>query len=417
MANAKNGKGTVKGITNVSTSEKVFGIFNGIGAISAAFNYMLILLEVQDTLKQPPSAVVQMKKATAMATTVTLLVNLSLAVAGYAAYGNEVSSDVLQSFSGPSWALLIANFAVVFHMATAVLVFALPVFDAYESWIKLWLVRRAGQKIFAKDAGHDEDSSFSQTLEEKKAASADDQPESMDVNSSTKGDEGSDVSKTAIGHASSLEEGFRSLRSRLERSQSIVISSNFSHLAGFDHTHLPTIEEKLDSLQLGTLAGNFSIRRRHQQQRDSVTSDGNITEADMAHNKSSALHLNAAKLSEQIPSSMYVASVGLAVEEVPLNTEGVLIPWYIRIPLRIIYCMIFVAIAILVPGFLSIIGLVGAFTFFPLSVHFPISCYRSVFAEQMSSKFFDVLLNVLWVCMLVVSLVAIIGSIQTMTTE
>jgi hypothetical protein len=43
--------------------DKAFGVLNSLGSIGFAYSSAIVLLEVQDTLREPPAAAVSMKKA------------------------------------------------------------------------------------------------------------------------------------------------------------------------------------------------------------------------------------------------------------------------------------------------------------------------------------------------------------------
>ena len=128
LVHVKNGLGSAGGIpvgytiyggTVVTTADKVFGILNSLGSIGFAYNFALILLEIQDTLRQPPKACGTMKKSCNIAITTSFIFYITVAVAGYAAEGDDVAPMILESFDGPEWALIIANIAVLAHMITA----------------------------------------------------------------------------------------------------------------------------------------------------------------------------------------------------------------------------------------------------------------------------------------------------------
>lgn len=120
LTQAGNRAGTVGGITDISTADKIFGIFNSLGSIGFAYNFSLILLEICDTFKQPPNAMTKMKITCNYAITISFFFYLTVAVSGYCAFGNDVSGMILESFTGPAWALILANLAVMAHMLTAV---------------------------------------------------------------------------------------------------------------------------------------------------------------------------------------------------------------------------------------------------------------------------------------------------------
>lgn len=370
------------GISDVSTVDKVFGVFNALGSIAFSFNYMLILLEIQDTLKQPPSAVTQMKKATVISTVTTVSLYLAVALSGYAAFGNNVQDNIMTSFTGPRWALLIANIGVLLHMLTAFLVYALPVFDAYESWLKLWYLKRAYKKAGESD---------------KPSGDTNESTNSKSAIENAKAEDGMVASRDEPGHLRPLESPSHVNITDHDQNRDHVIHHYGSDAVGFNHTELAPLTERLSSLNLDVHFSN--LRHRGTGTHDSGQREPHRHSMDILH----------------LSSNMYLASIGLAVEDVPLNTDGVLIPWHVRIPLRILYCLIIIIIAVIIPTFSSIVGLVGALTFFPLSVHFPIACYKAAYSKTLeNSSRLRTILGVIWWCMGVVAVVATVGAVRTM---
>ncbi|KAL0537837.1 hypothetical protein IC582_007832 [Cucumis melo] len=73
-ANGKIG-GSLTGIIigTVTQTQKVWRSFQALGDIAFAYSYSIILIEVQDTLKSPPSEAKTMKKATLVSVSVTTL--------------------------------------------------------------------------------------------------------------------------------------------------------------------------------------------------------------------------------------------------------------------------------------------------------------------------------------------------------
>ena len=58
---AHNHQGTLGGRV-ASPVDKSFGIMNALGSIGFAYSSAIVLLEVEDTLREPPEAAVSMKK-------------------------------------------------------------------------------------------------------------------------------------------------------------------------------------------------------------------------------------------------------------------------------------------------------------------------------------------------------------------
>ena len=70
-------------------------------------------------MARPPSALVSMMRGLFAAYSVVLIAYFPVASAGYAAFGNGVSPDVLLSASKPAWLISVANFMVVVHLAAS----------------------------------------------------------------------------------------------------------------------------------------------------------------------------------------------------------------------------------------------------------------------------------------------------------
>lgn len=112
--------------------------------------------------------------------------------------------------------------------------------------------------------------------------------------------------------------------------------------------------------------------------------------------------------------SMYAVDTGFANEEVPLNEERYYLPFYQRLVIRSIYVMLITAVAAVLPFFTAFVGLVGALTWFPLSVHFPFACYRRV--TTVGPKI-SALMWATWGLLLIVSVAATLGSIRTIIND
>ena len=75
-----------------------------------------VLLEIQDTLKQPPQAAKTMKKAMNVAITGAFAFYLSVAVTGYAALGvnaEDMPGEVLEGFTGEGGLPLASAIAIM----------------------------------------------------------------------------------------------------------------------------------------------------------------------------------------------------------------------------------------------------------------------------------------------------------------
>ena len=151
FCNVTPGAGSLGGVTT-SAANKVFGIFNALGQLGSAFGVSLILLEVQDTLAQPPSPVKQACKALTFSLSTCFVLYILVASSGYAAKGNDVAPVILDSFDNPRWALILAYCALLLNMLASFQIFAQALFDTVESNIKFWLIGRRKRRDGNMDA-------------------------------------------------------------------------------------------------------------------------------------------------------------------------------------------------------------------------------------------------------------------------
>ena len=70
-------------------------------------------------MQVPPSPLLSMMRGLCSAYGVVLIAYFPVASAGYAAFGNVVSPDVLLSVRRPEWLISLANFMVVVHLAAS----------------------------------------------------------------------------------------------------------------------------------------------------------------------------------------------------------------------------------------------------------------------------------------------------------
>ena len=354
---ANNHQGTVGGRDGGSAANKVFNILNALGAIGFAYNFSLILPEIQDTLKQPPSAIRQMKTTCMIAISGAFFFYFIVAVAGYSALGNNVDEIVLDSFCGPRWALLLSHIAILLHMLTAYQVFGQAMFNTLESHLKWYLLKREEKKLDLPNISIAEEAE--ETMETSPGANP--MPTPFDA------------------HAHIPEDN--KPKQRMKKPQSLL---------GLDHHHLNPIPERLSS----------SI-------------SANITE----HRMSSViyrLHSDETRLTHRSRANsvfgMYSADTGFANEEVPLNDEGFVVGFQYRVVIRSLYVCLITLLACIMPFFSAFAGLVGAVTYFPLAIYFPFTCYKKVYPV---TRRFNMLLWVIFSITLVVALVAVVGSVRT----
>ena len=138
--------GSLNGRTT-STANKVFGIFNSLGQIMSCYAIAEVLLEITDTLRQPPSAFNSMAKSTWITMTSCMVLYMLVGCSGYARYGNDVSDNVLNSFVNPQWALTLANVALLINMLATYQVLGQVLFSRVEGRIERRIERRSQLKM------------------------------------------------------------------------------------------------------------------------------------------------------------------------------------------------------------------------------------------------------------------------------
>ncbi|XP_057440176.1 amino acid permease 2-like isoform X2 [Lotus japonicus] len=148
--------GTIKGsltgvsIGMVTKAEKAWGVFQALGDISFAYTFSQILMEIQDTIKTPPSEVKTMKKATHISIGVITAFYMLCGCFGYAAFGDTAPGNLLTGFgySKSYWLIDIANAAIVVHMFGAYQVYSQPLFAFVEKEVvKRWPLVNKEYKI------------------------------------------------------------------------------------------------------------------------------------------------------------------------------------------------------------------------------------------------------------------------------
>lgn len=130
-------RGSLTGISigvGVTQTQKIWRSFQALGAIAFAYSYSIILIEIQDTVKSPPSEAKTMKKATLISVSVTTLFYMLCGCMGYASFGDSAPGNLLTGFGfyNPFWLLDIANAAIVIHLVGAYQVYCQPLFAFVE---------------------------------------------------------------------------------------------------------------------------------------------------------------------------------------------------------------------------------------------------------------------------------------------
>ncbi|CAK9153106.1 unnamed protein product [Ilex paraguariensis] len=135
-------KGSLTGISigTVTPTQKIWRSFQALGAIAFAYSHSLILIEIQDTIKSPPTEAKTMEKATLLSVVVTTIFYMSCGCFGYAAFGDMAPGNLLTGFGfyNPYWLLDIANAAIVIHLVCAYQVYCQPLFAFIEKTAADW---------------------------------------------------------------------------------------------------------------------------------------------------------------------------------------------------------------------------------------------------------------------------------------
>ncbi|ERN08780.1 amino acid permease 4 [Amborella trichopoda] len=131
----------------ITAMQKVWRTFQAMGDIAFAYSYSIVLIEIQDSLKSPPSEAKTMRKATMISVTVTTIFYMLCGCMGYAAFGDQAPGNLLTGFGfyNPYWLLDIANAAIVVHLVGAYQVYCQPLFAfvekyAVRKWPKSWFI-------------------------------------------------------------------------------------------------------------------------------------------------------------------------------------------------------------------------------------------------------------------------------------
>ncbi|KAL9233362.1 hypothetical protein vseg_008377 [Gypsophila vaccaria] len=131
-------KGSLSGISvgKVTETQKIWRSFQALGDIAFAYSFSIILIEIQDTVKSPPSESKTMKRASLISIGVTTTFYIACGCMGYAAFGDLAPGNLLTGFGfyNPFWLLDIANIAIVIHLVGAYQVYSQPLFAFTEKW-------------------------------------------------------------------------------------------------------------------------------------------------------------------------------------------------------------------------------------------------------------------------------------------
>ncbi|CAK8565825.1 unnamed protein product [Lathyrus sativus] len=128
--------GSLTGVQTANVADKIWLIFQAIGDISFSYPYPMLLLEIQDTLKSPPSENRTMKKASMISISITTFFYLCCGCFGYAAFGNAAPGNLLTGFGfyEPFWLIDIANVCIIIHLVGGYQIYSQPIYGAADRW-------------------------------------------------------------------------------------------------------------------------------------------------------------------------------------------------------------------------------------------------------------------------------------------
>ncbi|PRW45225.1 Amino acid permease 2 [Chlorella sorokiniana] len=139
-----------------SPADKAFNVLASMGVLAFAYTFCEILMEIQDTLRQPPAAKTTMKRALNLGVTAAAIFYMAIGGVCYAALGNATPGMVLDGFQDdpgvPTWLIMTTWLLLALQTQMVWQIWAQPVFDSIESHLKPRLIRRAQAAAAAREA-------------------------------------------------------------------------------------------------------------------------------------------------------------------------------------------------------------------------------------------------------------------------
>ncbi|KAK9072223.1 hypothetical protein SSX86_008655 [Deinandra increscens subsp. villosa] len=129
-------KGSINGISTSNPTQKVWLVAQAIGDIAFSVSFSLIILEIQNTLKSPPSQKVTMKKTSTVAVFIITFFYLCCGASGYAAFGDLTPGNLLTGFGfyEPYWLVDFGNACIVLHLVGGYQIYSQTLFALVERW-------------------------------------------------------------------------------------------------------------------------------------------------------------------------------------------------------------------------------------------------------------------------------------------
>ncbi|XP_035546657.1 amino acid permease 3-like [Juglans regia] len=118
----------------MTRAQNILKIVQAIGDIAHAYDFSAVLIEIEDTVKSPPSEAETMKKATGLSLILTTFVSMLHGCFHFAAFGNKSRPVfLLHGFYKPYWLLdMIASAAFVIQFSGGYQIYLLPILAMVE---------------------------------------------------------------------------------------------------------------------------------------------------------------------------------------------------------------------------------------------------------------------------------------------
>nr|XP_043605842.1 probable amino acid permease 7 isoform X2 [Erigeron canadensis] len=129
-------KGSIHGVSTANPTQKAWLVAQAIGDIAFSLNFSLILLEIQSTLKSPPSQKETMKTTSTIAVCITTAFYICCGASGYAAFGDMTPGNLLTGFGfyEPYWLVDFGNACIVVHLVGGYQIYSQTLFGIVERW-------------------------------------------------------------------------------------------------------------------------------------------------------------------------------------------------------------------------------------------------------------------------------------------
>lgn len=381
IKNASHHDGTIGG-TSTTPAKKAFQVLGSLGSLAFAYAAHAVALEISDTVRQPPKTSKVMRKAISVSLFGIFALYSTVGFAGYSAEGNDVHGFLFDGFSdAPRWVVLWASLTVSLHMIFAIVLYAQPLLNTVETLIVTKVLKQGREPEASAQLGAE--AGEQRALDSAEAAKA----------------------------ADSVDDDLDTLKS-LNAGDFPVISPT----AGASASQTAAIEYAADVVGATDAADGRDVPFAF-----AAAGAGAAARPPPALEPRPSLGMRLVRLSRRLNEN---AAMPSTIKDGYLDTphlQGktstvakVAIFWPIRFVVRTLYVVVLAVIACCLPFFGDFTSLVGALTFYPFAIFFPIVMWRRVYRP---TGWVNVLLFAIMVVMLLVDIAAIVGSIDTIVVS